>query len=74
MKKIVVLMSLFLSFSWANDYNYSEEQLTTLKAQALERAQALMMQEIFNLTNLYELGLWGNNLTGEISPNINKRM
>jgi len=50
MKKLVILISLFVNVFWANNYNYSEQQLAELKAQALEDAQALMMHEIFNLT------------------------
>ena len=48
MKKIVVLMGLFLNVFWSNDYNYSEEQLAELKARAFEQAQALMMKEILS--------------------------
>ena len=56
MKKTAILMGLFLSFFWANSYtqeqlaNLSEEDLASLKTQALERAQTVMMQEILNIT------------------------
>ena len=49
----MVFSVLFLVPSWANDYNYSEEQLVNLKAQALEQARTLMMEEIFNIIQLY---------------------
>ena len=66
MKKIVILMVLFLNVFWSNNYNYTEQQLADLKARALEEAQALMMQEIFNLTKDVRL----NNTREELIENL----
>jgi len=66
MKKLVILVAMSLNVFWSNDYNYSEEQLSELKARAFEQAQALMMQEIFNLTKDVKL----NNTREELIENL----
>ena len=73
MKKIMILVSLFFSFSLTNNYtpeelaNLSEQELENLKSQALERAQAVMMQEILNLTKDIKLN---NNTREELIENL----
>ena len=73
MRKIIILMGLVGSFFWANNYteeqlaNMTEEQLVALKTQALERAQAVMMQEIFNVTKDIRLN---NNTREELIENL----
>ena len=66
MKKIAILMVLFLNVFLSNNYNYSEQQLADLKARAFEQAQALMMEEIFNLTKDVKL----NNTREELIENL----
>ena len=73
MKKTAILMGLFLSFFWANSYtqeqlaSLSEEQLASLKAQALERAQTVMMQEILSITQDIKIN---NNTREELIENL----
>ena len=50
MKKFIMLLFIVPMLSSSQNFNYTDEQLESLKQQAFDRAQTLMLETIFNAT------------------------
>tara|TARA_B100000131_G_scaffold133144_2_gene129770 strand:+ start:2468 stop:4057 length:1590 start_codon:yes stop_codon:yes gene_type:complete len=67
MKKIIMLLFIVPMLSSSQDFNYTDEQLESLKQQAFDRAQTLMLETIFNATKDVKLN---QNVREELIENL----